>query len=49
VPFGDAIDDYVIQILARKPDEQAVLGARIGSPSDETAELRIVLPPEAPE
>ncbi len=46
VPFGDAITDYVTTILATKPDEQAVLGSRIGSAADDTAELRIVLPPE---
>jgi hypothetical protein len=46
VPFEDAITDYVTVILAQKPDEQAVLGARIGTPSDDTAALRIVLPPE---
>ena len=46
VPFEDAISDYVTTILAAKPDEQAVLGSRIGSPSDDTAELRIILPPE---
>ena len=46
VPFEDAVTDYVTTILARKPDEQAVLGARIGTPSDDTAALRIVLPPE---
>jgi hypothetical protein len=46
VPFEDAITDYVTTILAQKPDEQAVLGARIGTPSDDTAALRIVLPPE---
>jgi hypothetical protein len=45
VPFEDAVADYVSTILAKKPDEQAVLGARVGTPSDETAELRIVLPP----
>ena len=48
VPFEDAITDYVTTILAKKPDEQAVLGARIGTPSDDTAALRIVLPPEEP-
>jgi hypothetical protein len=47
VPFEDAIADYVAVILPRKPDEQAVLGSRIGSPSDDTQALRIVLPPEA--
>ena len=45
VPFGDSIADYVTTILSAKPDEQAVLGARAGSPSDDTAALRIVLPP----
>jgi hypothetical protein len=49
VPFEDAIDDYVTTILATKPDEQAVLGARIGTPSDDTAALRIVLPLDATE
>ncbi len=48
VPFEDAIHDYVAEILAAKPDEQSVLGARIGTPSDDTTELRIVLPPESP-
>lgn len=48
VDFGVAIDDYIATILAQKPDEQAVLGSRIGSPSDETAELRITLPPASP-
>ena len=47
VPFADAISDYVAEILPRKPDEQSVLGSRIGSPSDDTQALRIVLPPEA--
>ncbi len=46
VPFEQAISDYVRTILAAKPDEQAVLGARIGTPTDDTAALRIVLPPE---
>ena len=45
VPFELAISDYVTTILAKKPDEQAVLGARVGTASDDTAELRIVLPP----
>ena len=48
VPFEDAISDYVTSILVAKPDEQAVLGARAGTPSDDTAALRIVLPPETP-
>lgn len=46
VPFEEAISDYVRTILAAKPDEQAVLGARIGESTDDTAALRIVLPPE---
>lgn len=46
VDFGVAIDDYMRTILATKPDEQSVLGSRAGRPSDDTAELRIVLPPE---
>jgi hypothetical protein len=45
VPFEEAITDYVTTILAGKPDEQAVLGSRVGTPSDDTAELRIILPP----
>jgi hypothetical protein len=49
VPFEDAISDYVTTILAAKPDEQAVLGARAGTPSDDTMELRIVLPPASEE
>lgn len=47
VPFEDATADYVTTILARKPDEQAVLGSRAGKPSDDTAELRLVFPPQA--
>jgi len=46
VDFGAAIDDYMNTILSTKPDEQSVLGSRLGTPSDETAELRIILPPE---
>jgi len=46
VPFEAAVSDYVRTILAKKPDEQAVLGARAGTPSDDTMALRIVLPPE---
>jgi hypothetical protein len=46
VPFEEAISDYVHTILAQKPEEQSVLGSRIGSPSDDTAALRIVLPQE---
>lgn len=49
VPFEDAITDYVTTILAKKPDEQSVLGARSGTPSDDTMELRITLPSSAEE
>ena len=41
-----AAEAYVRDVLSRKPDEQAVLGTRLGSPSDDTTELRLVLPPE---
>jgi hypothetical protein len=44
VPFAMAVSDYVQTVLPRKPDEQAVLGARSGTPSDDTAALRIVFP-----
>lgn len=47
VPFETAIAHYVLTVLPNKPDESAVLGSRIGAPSDDTAALRIVLPPEA--
>ncbi len=46
VSLQSAAADYVASVLTHKPDEQAVLGARLGSPSDDTAEIRIVLPPE---
>lgn len=45
VPFETAIEHYMMTVLPRKPDEQAVLGARPGAVSDDTMELRIVLPP----
>ena len=38
--------DYVDAVLTHKPDEQAVLGTRLGTPSDDTTEIRIVMPPE---
>lgn len=44
VPFEDAVRDYVASVLTDKPDEKSVLGSREGSPSDDTATLRIVLP-----
>ena len=36
-----AADNYVREVLARKPVEQAVLGERIGKPSDSTMEFRL--------
>ncbi len=44
VPFADTVRDYVSSVLAKKPEEKSVLGSRIGSPSDDTAELRIIIP-----
>ncbi len=44
VPFAQAVHDYVSNVLARKPEEKAVLGSRSGTPSDATEELRIVIP-----
>ena len=37
---------YVADVLRTKPVEQAVLGARVGTPSDSTAELRLTFAPE---
>jgi hypothetical protein len=42
----EAADMYVRDVLTHKPDEQAVLGTRIGALSDDTAELRLVMPLE---
>ncbi len=39
VPLAEAAQDYVAEVLAAKPDEKAVLGQRLGSPSN-TAGLR---------
>ncbi len=36
-----AAENYVREVLARKPVEQAVLGERIGPPSDSTMEFRL--------
>ncbi len=44
VPFTEVVLDYMSNVLARKPEEKAVLGSRSGTPSDATAELRIVIP-----
>ena len=44
VPFMDAVHSYVDTVLVTKPDERSVIGQRAGTPSDETAELRLVVP-----
>jgi len=46
VPFLDAVNSYVETILVSRPDERSVIGQRAGTPSDETGELRIVVPRE---
>jgi hypothetical protein len=48
VAFAKVVDDYVNNVLRNKPEEKAVLGSRSGTPSDATAELRIVIPDEDP-
>ncbi len=48
VAFAEVVDDYVNNVLRKKPEEKAVLGSRSGTPSDATAELRIVIPDEDP-
>jgi len=48
VPFAEVVEDYVTNVLRNKPEEKAVLGSRAGTPSDATAELRIVIPDEDP-
>ncbi len=40
-----AVESYLVDVLTRKPDEQAVLGTRIGTPSDDTASLRLTFTP----
>jgi hypothetical protein len=44
VAFAEVVDDCVANVLARKPEEKAVLGLRIGTPNNASAELRIVIP-----
>ena len=44
-----AIESYIGTVLVNKPDERAVLGARLGTPStsgplDDTAEMRLIFP-----
>ncbi len=39
-----AVVSYMDEVLRSKPDEQAVLGSRTGRISDETQEIRLVLP-----
>lgn len=46
VPFHKASQDYIDNVLSTKPEERAVLGQRLGTPSDNTEELRIILPPD---
>jgi len=46
VGLASAVESYVREVLARKPVEQAVLGARIGLPSDSTMELRLSFRPD---
>jgi hypothetical protein len=49
VPFTDTVRDYVSRVLTTKPEEKSVLGSRIGTASDATAELRIIIPPDPQE
>jgi hypothetical protein len=44
-----AAENYVREVLARKPVEQAVLGERIGAPSDSTMEFRLSFADEDPD
>jgi len=39
-----AAEAYVRDVLAEKPDEQAVLGARLGTPTDDTRAIPIIVP-----
>ena len=41
-----AAEAYVRDVLRAKPVEEAVLGARVGTPLDTTAELRLTFAPE---
>ena len=41
VPFEQAITDYVENVLSKKPDERAVLGAKPGNEIDDTQVLRL--------
>jgi hypothetical protein len=36
VSLNEAAEDYVAGVLTQKPDEQAVLGQRLGTPSNTT-------------
>lgn len=44
VGMQTALLSYIDEVLRSKPDEQAVLGSRSGRVSDETQEIRLVLP-----
>lgn len=46
VKFEDAVDDYIENVLAKKPDEQSILGTRVGNANDTTQELLLHLPHE---
>ena len=46
VKFEDSVNDYIKNVLSKKPDEQSVLGARIGNANDTTQELLLHLPHE---
>ena len=46
VKFEDSVNDYIQNVLSKKPDEQSVLGARIGNANDTTQELLLHLPHE---
>jgi hypothetical protein len=46
VKFEDAVDDYIANVLAMKPDEQSILGTRIDNSHDTTHELLVHLPHE---
>ncbi len=46
VPFELAVVDYVANVLAKKPDELAVIAADPAPGLEDTQAIRIVLPPE---
>ncbi len=46
VGLDKAVESYLANVLPRKPDEKAVIGARIVDELEDTQELRIVFPAE---